>query len=167
MSQFVQRQPPRRAPRANFRGEISAVIRLENGRQRSARVQKLSITGGLLELPAYLEERAWAGLSIYLGSGVVRGTAEMMFPMKCLSGYLQPFRFTSLGEEELHAIDREVTASIKQSLKARPGDPACGPPATTWRAGRTACSHSAAAPAPDQFQRITPDTKACIQAAKP
>lgn len=120
MSQFMQRQPPRRAPRANVRGEISAVIRLENRRQVTAKLQRLSITGGLLDLGAYLEERTWVDLTIYLSSGIVRGTAEMMFPMTAAPGYLQPFRFIRLGEEELHAIDREVTALIKQSLRSRP-----------------------------------------------
>src|SRR5262252_2682399 len=97
MSQFVQRQPPRRAPRANVRGEISAVIRLENRRQISAKLQQLSITGGLLDLPPYLEERTWVKLTIYLSSGLVQATAEMMFPMRVAAGYRQPFRFTGLG----------------------------------------------------------------------
>lgn len=126
MSQFVQRQPPRRAPRANVRGEISAVIRLENRRQITARVQQLSITGGLLDLSAYLEERSWVKLTIYLSSAAVQTTAEMMFPMRVAPGYRQPFRFTSLGTEELHAIDREVTGRLKQSLKPQPADPRLG-----------------------------------------
>jgi hypothetical protein len=123
MSQFVQRQPPRRAPRANFRGELSAVVRLENRRQITARVQQLSITGGLLDLATYLEERTWVDLTIYLSTGIVRTTAEVMFPMRGGVSYRQPFRFIGMGSEELHAIDREVTAVIKQSLKSSPADP--------------------------------------------
>ncbi|HYM77207.1 MAG TPA: hypothetical protein VE377_14635 [Candidatus Dormibacteraeota bacterium] len=116
MSQFFQRRPPRRAPRVSLRGTISALVRLENGRQLSAKLQQLSITGGLLDFPAYLEERAWVDVTLYLSSGPVRGIAEMMFPMRGGAGYLQPFRFTSLGEEELHAVDREVTALLKQTV---------------------------------------------------
>jgi len=123
MSRFLQRQPPRRAPRANLRGTISAVIRLENGRQLPSRLQQLSITGGLLDLATYLEERTWVELTIYLGSSPVRATAEMMFPMRVGPSYRQPFRFTSLGTEELHAVDREVTESLKQSATPRQGDP--------------------------------------------
>lgn len=123
MSRFCQRQPPRRAPRANVCGTLSAVIRLENGRQLPARLQKLSITGGLLDVPAYLEERTWVDLIIYLSSGLVRATAEMMFPMRITMGYRQPFRFTSLGEDELHAIDREVTELLQQSVSSRRGEP--------------------------------------------
>ncbi len=122
MSYFFQRRPPRRAPRVSLRGMISAVIRLENGRQLSCKLQQLSITGGLLDLATYLEERAWVSITIYLSSGSVRATAEMMFPMRGGTGYLQPFRFTSLGGEELHALDQEVSELLKQSMRAKAGD---------------------------------------------
>jgi hypothetical protein len=46
----------------------------------------------------------------------------MMFPMRGGVGYLQPFRFTSLGEEELHALDREVTGLLQQSVTSATGD---------------------------------------------
>jgi hypothetical protein len=122
MSQFVQRKPSRRAPRASLGGTMTAVIRLENGRQMTCSMQQLSITGGLLDLAAYLEERTWVQLTIYLSSGPVRTTAEMMFPMRAGAGYRQPFRFTSLGTEELHAVDREVTEILKQAASTRPVD---------------------------------------------
>lgn len=127
MSQFVQRQPRRRAPRANVRGSIAAVVRLENGRQLPAKLQQISITGGLLDLAAYLEERTWVDVTIYLSSGPVRATAEMMFPMLGAVSYLQPFRFTSLGTEELHALDQEVNAALQQGL-AKPTETAARAP---------------------------------------
>jgi len=102
---------------------MAAVIRLENGRQLSSRVQQLSITGGLLDHTAYLEERTWAELTLYLSSGPVRTTAEMLFPMRAPLSYRQPFRFTSVGTEELHAVDREVNEWLKRSVTPRPGDP--------------------------------------------
>ena len=126
MSHFFQRKPPRRCPRANLGGTILAVIRLENGRQLTSRVQQLSITGGLLDHVAYLEERTWAELTIYLSSGPVRTTAEMMFPMRAPLSYRQPFRFISVGTEELHAVDREVTEWLKQSARRGPGDSGSG-----------------------------------------
>ena len=98
-----------------------AVIRLENGRQLSSKLQRLSITGGLLDISNYVEERSWVDVAIYLSSGAVRATAEMMFPMWGGTGYLQPFRFTGLGTDELHAIDREVTELIRQSIATTMG----------------------------------------------
>jgi hypothetical protein len=123
MTYFVQRQPQRRAPRARVRGLIAGVVRLENGRQLPGKLQLLSVTGGLLELSSYLEERTWVDLTIYLSSGPVRATAEMMFPMLGATAYLQPFRFTSLGDEALHAIDREVSSMLKQVVPGKSGDP--------------------------------------------
>lgn len=76
----------------------------------------------MLDFATYLEERTWVDLTIYLSSGAVRGTAEMMFPMRGGVGYLQPFRFTSLGEEELHSLDQEVTGLLKQSVTSNAGD---------------------------------------------
>ena len=122
MSYFFQRRPPRRAPRVSLRGMMSGVIRLENGRQISCKLQQLSITGGLLDLASYLEERAWVNITIYLSAGPLRATAEMMFPMRGGTGYLQPFRFTNLGDQELHALDREVTELLRQSVKTKVGD---------------------------------------------
>ncbi len=122
MTYFMQRQPARRAPRARVRGTIAAVVRLENGRQLSAKLQQLSITGGLLDLSNYLEERTWVEVIIFLSSGPVRATAEMMFPMLGAASYLQPFRFTSLGTQELQAVDAEVSAFLKQTATSKVGD---------------------------------------------
>ena len=122
MSQFFQRRPARRAPRANLRGMISAVIRLDNGRQLSCKLRQLSITGGLLDVATYVEERTWVKLTVYLSTGAVNSIAEMMFPMRGGAGYLQPFRFTGLGADELLALDREVTDFLKQTVTGKAGD---------------------------------------------
>ena len=128
MSQFFQRRPHRRAPRASLRGTISAVMRLENGRQLACRLRQISITGGLLDTPTYVEERSWVKLTVFLSSGAVSCVAEMMFPMRAGTGYLQPFRFVSLGDEELLAIDREVTDILKQTITGKAGDTALRAP---------------------------------------
>jgi hypothetical protein len=116
MSQFAQSRQLRRAPRANLRTPVSATVHLENGRQIFAKLHRLSITGGLLELGACVEERVWVNLTIFLNSGPVRPTAEMMFPMRGGDSYLQPFRITRLRAEELHLLDREVTELRKLSF---------------------------------------------------
>jgi len=95
---------------------------MENGRQVRAKLRQLSISGGLLDLATCLEERSWADLTIYLSSGPVRTTAEMMFPMRRDGAFLQPFRFTSVGAEELHALDREVTGLLQQSVRSKTGE---------------------------------------------
>ena len=46
----------------------------------------------------------------------------MLFPMCSKQGYLQPFRFTDLRDEERLALEAEIRHLLKQStLPARPG----------------------------------------------
>jgi hypothetical protein len=119
MTHSSQLQGKRRAPRVSLR--ISVTIRLENGRQLPAKLHQLSITGGLLEIGTYLEERSVIGLTLYVGSSIVYPKAELLFPMPGGLGYLQPFRITNLREEELHLLDREITELLKQtSTPAKP-----------------------------------------------
>ena len=116
MSQFSQSRQQRRAPRVNLRHPLSVTVRLENGRQFFAKLHRLSITGGLLELANCVEERVWVSLSIFLSSGAIHATAEMMFPMRGGDGFMQPFRITRMRAEELHLLDREVAELRKQSI---------------------------------------------------
>jgi hypothetical protein len=116
MSQFSQSHQQRRAPRANLRETIPVNIQLENGRQISAKLHQVSITGGLLELPTCLEERLWVKLTLPLGFNVVHFTAEMMFPMRGATGYTQPFRITRIETEDLHKLDTEITDLLKQNV---------------------------------------------------
>jgi hypothetical protein len=46
-----------------------------------------------------------------------------MFLMLGAVSYLQQFRSTTLGEEELDAIDAEGTGLLQQSLASKTGDP--------------------------------------------
>jgi hypothetical protein len=111
--------PPRhrkRAPRANLRGTVSTTLQLENRRKVSARLHQLSITGGLLEISTFLDERTKVNLTIPFASGTAYPKAEMLFPMRGAFGYLQPFRFTNVSGEDLLLLDREISAFLKQSL---------------------------------------------------
>jgi hypothetical protein len=104
-------------------GTIPAAIELENGRQLRAKVHRLSITGGLLELATYVDKRASVSLTLYLGSSIVRPRAEMLFPMLRGQSFLQPFRFTGLWAEERHILGSEITALLKQTMApAKTGD---------------------------------------------
>jgi len=116
MSQFAQIRPHRRAPRINLRGTIPVTIQLENARQLSARLHQLSVTGGLLELATYIEERTWVGLRIPLSAAAVHPTAEMLFPMRGGLGYLQPFRIVRLRVEESRTLEKEVLELLQQTL---------------------------------------------------
>ena len=44
-----------------------------------------------MELAMYLDERAKVGLTIPFGSNTLRPKAEMLFPMRAVHSFLQPF----------------------------------------------------------------------------
>lgn len=78
-----------------------------------------------MEVANCLEERLWVGLTIYLPSGAVHPTVEMMFPMHGGESYLQPFRIVRISPEELHTLDAEITHQLERSIAA--SNPAHGP----------------------------------------
>jgi hypothetical protein len=119
MTKAPRMRPRTRATRVNVQGRVSVIIQLENGRKISAKLQKLSVTGGLWEIAMYLEERSKVDLSIPIGVTMVRPKAEILFPMCGAHGYLQPFRFTRLWAEERQMLETEITELLKPSM-ARP-----------------------------------------------
>lgn len=121
MSGFPQQRRKLRAPRVNLWGTASATIKLENGRELWAKAVRISITGGLLEVATYLDERVTINLTLHLGDRTVRGKAATLFPMPATQGYLQPFRFTDLREEECHTLELEIRELLKQATPLASG----------------------------------------------
>lgn len=128
MTYVPRMRPGTRAPRVSVQGRVMAVLQLENGRRIPAKLQKFSVTGGLLELTSYLEERAKVKISIPVGSVMVRPEAEMLFPMPGVKCYLQPFRFTSLWAEERQVLEAEITQLLKQSPAGSTAGPGAAAP---------------------------------------
>ena len=89
-----------RAPRVKLAGTVLSLVRLENGRQTRGRLHQLSITGGLLHLETPLDEGIKVEVIFHVGNSTVRCKARMLFPMWATKGYLQPFEFNDLGEED-------------------------------------------------------------------
>jgi len=115
MADFPHQRRKIRAPRADLWGTASATIQLENGRQLWAKTLRISITGGLLELATCLDEGVTVNLTVHLDSRTVRGKAAMLFPKWATQGYLQPFRFTDLRDEESRALDTEVRELLERA----------------------------------------------------
>jgi hypothetical protein len=89
-----------RAPRVKLAGTVLSLVRLENGRQTRGKLHQLSITGGLLHLETPLDEGIKVEVIFHVGNSTVRCKARMLFPMWATKGYLQPFEFNDLGEED-------------------------------------------------------------------
>ena len=94
---------------------------IENGRELWAKPLRISITGGLLELATYLDERVTVNLTLHLGTRTVRGKAATLFPMRATQGYLQPFRFTDLRDEECRTLAIEIRELLKQATPLTSG----------------------------------------------
>ena len=101
MTHFPQPHPSRRAARVQLGDSVLAAIRLEDGRHAKAKLQTISITGGLLQLPRSLGQGDFVEVAFQTQSGPVHGMAEILSPMrKTTDGVLQPFRFVALEDDD-------------------------------------------------------------------
>jgi hypothetical protein len=107
-----------RAPRVKLAGTVLSLVRLENGRQTRGRLHQLSITGGLLHLETPLDEGIKVELIFHVGDSTVRSKARMLFPMWATQGYLQPFEFADLGEEDRSNLQADLQRLLDCSAAA-------------------------------------------------
>jgi hypothetical protein len=101
MTHFPQPHSSRRAARVQLGDSVLAAIRLEDGRRTKAKLQTISSTGGLLQLPRSLGKGSFVELAFQTQSGPVHGMAEILTPArKTTEGVLQPFRFVALEDDD-------------------------------------------------------------------
>jgi hypothetical protein len=115
MTQFPQPHPSRRAARIQLGDSVLAAIRLEDGRRTKAKLQSISVTGGLLRLTHSLGQGDFVEVAFQTQAGPVHGMAEVLSPMmKTDEGVLQPFRFVAIEDDDHrrlrtsldHVVDR-------------------------------------------------------------
>ena len=113
MLPLPQEQPPRRAARLHLAETTVAVLRFRGGRCVPAKLQVLSVTGGLLWLskPLPLELGSDAKLMFLMRNGVVLGAAEMLAP---ISWSLQPFRFVTLHHDDQSRLEAAIRSTAIQ-----------------------------------------------------
>jgi hypothetical protein len=117
MTHFPQPHPSRRAARVQLGDSVLAAIRLEDGRRAKAKLQVISVTGGLLRVPHSLAQGDFVEVAFQTQAGPVHGMAEVLSPMrKTTDGVLQPFRFVALEDDDHrrlrttldHVVERNV-----------------------------------------------------------
>ncbi len=130
MTHFPQPSANQRAPRVQLNGSVAAAIRSEGGGRARAKLQALSITGGLLQMQQELSTGDFVEIAFHTRSGPVHGMAEMLQPVrKFQSACLQPFKFIALGDDDHRklrmAIDgafgRSFVDPISDRMKTPPG----------------------------------------------
>ena len=120
MTHFPQPHPTRRAPRVQLGGSVAAAIQLDDGARAKAKLQAISSTGVLLHLARALEQGDFVEVAFQTKSGPVHGMAEMLSPTrKLVEGYLQPFRFIALGDDDHRKLLAEQDEIWKQRKKGK------------------------------------------------
>lgn len=126
MVKFAQPKTVPRAPRVKLAGTALILLLLENGRQLHARLHQLSTTGGLLHLDKPLDEGISVELAFHVGKNTVRGKARLLFPMWATQGYLQPFEFDSLPEEDMRNLQLDLQKFLESSTLSATSSPERG-----------------------------------------
>jgi len=117
MTHFPQPHPSRRAARVQLGDSVLAAIRLEDGRRAKAKLQTISATGGLLNLPQSLGQGDFVEVAFQTQAGPVHGMAEVLSPMrKTIDGVLQPFRFVALEDEDHRRLRTTLEHVADRSL---------------------------------------------------
>jgi len=101
MSSSPQSRPQWRCPRAHLDGNNPIVLRFPNGQRIAAKLQVISVTGGLLSLSKSVDQGSRVRLMFLTEAGSVLGGAEMLPPV---SDRLQPFRFISLPADDQRRV---------------------------------------------------------------
>jgi len=118
MTHFPQVHPQRRSPRIQLGGSVLASVILEDGQRTKAKLQTVSVTGGLLRLARSLTQGDFVEVAFQTQSGPVRGMAEMLTPVRAATdGSLQPFRFVALGDDDHRALRMVVESAADRSFQ--------------------------------------------------
>jgi hypothetical protein len=108
-----------RATRVKLLGTVLALVQLKNGARVRAKLQQLSITGGVLQIPEPLDESLQVELLFHVGSTTVRNRAEMLGPIWATNGCLQPFRFTDLSDGERRRLRTDLAGFLESATNRR------------------------------------------------
>jgi len=91
---------------------------LEDGQRAKAKLQTVSVTGGLLRLARSLSQGDFVEVAFNIQGGPVRGMAEMLNPVRAANdGSLQPFRFVALGDDDHRALRMVVDSAADRSFQ--------------------------------------------------
>jgi hypothetical protein len=117
MTHFPQPNASQRSPRVQLNGSVGAAIIVEGGQRAVAKLQSISVTGGLLQLQRALSTGDFVEIAFQTQSGAVHGMAEMLQPVrKFQSACLQPFRFIALGDDDHHRLCMALDCAFDRSL---------------------------------------------------
>ena len=117
MTHFPQPHPSRRAARVQLGDSVLAAIRLEDGRRTKAKLQTISVTGGLLRIAQSLAQGDFVEVAFQTQAGPVHGMAEVLSPTRSLQdSVLQPFRFVAIEDDDHRRLRTSLDHVAERSL---------------------------------------------------
>jgi len=94
-----------------------ALVKKEDGQRAKARLQTVSVTGGLLQLSRALEEGDFVEVAFQTQSGPVHGMAEMLHARRISAdGILQAFRFVALDDDDHRTLSYAVSTTSERDF---------------------------------------------------
>jgi hypothetical protein len=111
---FPQFQSRKRSPRVRVPNDEKVRFNIE-GSLFSAVLHKLSMTGGLAQVPAVVREGNIAEVKLNTTLGPVSGLVEFLRPQKSAPGS-QPFRFIALGDGDYKRLQSTLLVMRKLGL---------------------------------------------------
>jgi hypothetical protein len=104
--------PPyaRRPVRVRLPGMPPTTMRFRDGQSSSARLQTISVTGGLLRVLKPLSPGEVVELMFLTRNGPVLALAELLSPCSATPVGLQPFRFIAMDDAELRKLSAAIAS---------------------------------------------------------
>ena len=112
-----ENQSQSRPPRVRLPGMPPASLRLQDGQRATAKLQTISVTGGLLRVLKPLTPGAVVELMFSTQSGPVLGLAELLCPCFDAPIGLQPFRFIAMDQTDLETLDAAIARSLASGIQ--------------------------------------------------
>ncbi len=130
MTHFPQANANLRSPRVQLNGSVAAAVMAEDGQRERAKLQSISVNGGLLQLQHELSAGDFVEIGFHTRSGAIHGMAEMLHPTRKLqSACLQPFRFIALADDDHCKLRRALEAALDHGFLATVSEQLQTPPA--------------------------------------
>jgi hypothetical protein len=111
MTHFPRPHRKQRAIRVEFHAGVPAAIRFEDGRHRSGRLRRISLTGGLLHVSQSLVPGSLVEVTFISPTGSVLGVAELLSPASATLKCLQPFKFVMIDDDNYRRLIRLIWSS--------------------------------------------------------
>jgi hypothetical protein len=112
MTHLPQPNSLQRATRVNLGESVLALVKRDSGQRAKAKLQTVSLTGGLLCLARAFEEGDFVEVAFQTQSGPVHGMAEMLHPRQISAQtILQAFRFVALEDDDHNTLSFAVNST--------------------------------------------------------